>query len=194
MVSSIVGKSGAGKSYISNVFESYSKNIKHLNVDEIGHQVLLLEPVKTSLIATFGTNILTDHEVDRKKLNKIVFNSKEAMKKLAEITWGYMEEVIEHYIKSNKDKAVILDYQLLPKTRFFQESDLKILVDADFELRKQRIIQRDGITEEKFLERENASLDFNKKDFDYIIGNNNFELTKGMVMKIYDKSIISRKF
>lgn len=194
MLISIVGKSGSGKSYIADVLKSYSENIKHLNIDEIGHQVLLLDSVKEKLITFFGASILTNQEIDRQKLNKIVFCSKEQMQKLTDATWEYMEQAIDGYIRFHQEKIVLLDWQLLPKTKYFENSDLKILVETELEIRKQRAIQRDGITEEKFLEREQASLDFNREDFDYIIENNDFEFTKGKVRQIYDKSIISRKF
>ncbi len=194
MLISIVGKSGSGKSYIADTLSSYSKNIKHLNIDKIGHEVLLLDQVKENLIRAFGKEILTDNEIDRKKLNKIVFASEEKMQVLTDITWTSMERTIDNYITSNKDKIIILDWQLLPKTKYFERSDLKILVDASIEVRKERAVKRDSITEEKFLEREKASLNFNRENFDYVIENDNFAYTKGKVEKIYDKSIVSRKF
>lgn len=191
MLISIVGKSGSGKSFISKELESYSQNIKHLNIDQISHFVLELDDVKEKLITTFGQNIITDGEVNRKKLGNLVFNSTEKMNQLTDITWQRMEKIIDAYILSNKDKIIILDWQLLPKTKYFHQSDLKVLVDAPTEIRKLRTLKRDNITEEKFLEREKASINFNKEEFDYVIDNNNFESTKGKVKNLYDQSIIS---
>jgi len=61
-----------------------------------------------------------------------------------------------------------------------------------YEIREERIIKRDNITKEKFLERENASLEFNSDDFDEVINNTGNIEREGS--KIYEKSIISREF
>lgn len=39
------------------------------------------------------------------------------------------------------------------------------------------------------MERENASIEFDESQFDFILENKNFNKTKGLVKKIYDKSI-----
>lgn len=113
------------------------------------------------------------------------------MKKLSDITWLEMEKKIDNFIKINEDKIVILDWILIPKTKYFRQANLNILVKTDFENRMQRAIDRDNITKEQFIIREKATIDFNEKLFDYVINNDNKDKTKVMVNKIYDKSIIS---
>lgn len=70
-------------------------------------------------------------------------------------------------------------------------SDLNILVNASFDTRMNRALIRDNIDSDKFLEREQATLDFSQNDFDYVIYNDDLENIKRLVKSIYDKSIVS---
>lgn len=191
MLISIVGKSGGGKSYIADILASYTPNALHIDIDDISHQILQKQSVKQRLIDTFGQNIMVGDEINRSKLGHIVFNSTDDMQKLTDITWENMEKSIDQIIENNPNKTIILDWILLPKTKYFKTSNLKILVDAPVKIRMERAMKRDKITLEKFLERERASLDFSNYQFDYVIDNSDIVKTKRRVKKIYDKSIIS---
>lgn len=147
----------------------------HVDIDKIGHKSNEDYEVKQKLINTFGNSILTDNKIDRKKLGKIVFSNKYKMKKLEKITWNYMENEIDNIIDSNKDKIIILDYILLPKTKYFNSSNLKILLDIPYEIRKQRVLKRDNITEEAFDLRESASINYDDYEFDIIIKDENIK-------------------
>lgn len=192
MIISIVGLSGSGKSLISQTLESYNPRIMHIDIDKIGHSCHQNPLVKQKLISTFGEDILTNDEIDRKKLGKIVFNSKEAMKYLEDITWSFMEQQIDKIIEGNKDKIIILDWLLLPRTKYFYQSDFRILVTAPLETRMERAMKRDGITKEKFLERESSAPTIDETQFEYVINNINLKDTQERVKNIYDKSFIYR--
>lgn len=185
MIIGICGKSGSGKSTLSRkIIELSSKNVVHLDIDEIGHKVLLLEEVKKEIINSFGTTLLEDDIVDRKKLGEIVFASRNEMNILSDITWKYMQIEIDNFINQNKKKIIILDWILLPITKYFKMCDIKILLDIPYELRKKRALIRDNISSNAFNLREKASIEFNHKDFDYIINSNNNEIIKRMVKMI----------
>lgn len=170
MIISVCGKSGSGKSTISNEFKKiYGDKVIHVEIDKIGHMALENDLVKVELVRCFGNSIININEVDRKKLGDIVFNSRNEMKKLSNITWNYMESVIDNIIEDNKDKIIVLDYILLPITKYFNMSDVRILMDVNYEVRKERCIKRDNISEEKFDLREKASIDYDDYDFDYVI-------------------------
>ena len=182
MIISICGKSGSGKSTLAKKIIEERKNVIHINIDKIAHQVLTIPIVKQQLQEQFK-DVLTDNEVDRKKLGPIVFSSTKNMDILTQVTWPHMEQEIDRIISENKDKIIILDYLLLPKTKYFEQSDLKILLDIPKDIRKQRILKRDNITEDKFDLREKASIDYDENDFDYVISSS--ENVKELV-KIYE--------
>ncbi|MBQ7790382.1 MAG: dephospho-CoA kinase [Bacilli bacterium] len=171
MIIGICGKSGSGKSTIAKQIVSNHKNAVHLDIDKIGHLSHKNKEVKEKLINTFSSSILTNNEIDRKKLSVIVFSSKEEMKKLEKITWTFMENEIDKFIKENKDKIIILDYILLPLTKYFKQCDIKILMNIPYQIRKERVLNRDNITEESFVLRESSSIEYEEYDFDIILNN-----------------------
>lgn len=187
----LCGKSNSGKGTVSKYLTELSDNVLHVDIDKIAHQVNEKIEVIQKISQVFGKNVIENNKVNRKELGKIVFNNKDEMDKLEAITWKYMEEEIDKFILMNKEKIIILDYIMLPKTKFFKEADLRILVKAPYEKRMQRAILRDNITKELFDQRDKASIEYMEDDFDYIINNDDDEL-KRKVEKIYEQSIISR--
>lgn len=182
MIIGICGKSGSGKTTLANEIIKLTENKAiHLDIDKVGHRSLLLPNVKDKLVNSFGNSILKKDMVDRKKLGKIVFNSKEAMNKLTDITWKYMQIEIDNFLNINKDKIIIIDWLLLPNSKYFDMCDVKILLDIPYEIRKKRAIKRDNITEEAFDLREQASINFDVDALDYVIKTNNEETVKRLV-------------
>lgn len=191
MLITITGASGSGKSSISDLLCSLNENIVHLNIDKVGHEVLDIPEIKKTVSKKFHLK-MKDNKINRKELGDLIFNNHQNMKQLSDITWNAMEKQIDNFIAKNKNKIIILDWILMPKTKYFNISNINILVQADFHTRMKRAMQRDGINENAFIEREQATLDFTKNNFDYIIENDDRKQTRKEVKKIYDESIISR--
>ena len=181
MIIGICGKSGSGKSTLARQIIKHNNNAIHLDIDKIGHQVLLIPEVKKELVKSFGDCIIQENNISRKKLGEIVFASRMEMKKLSDITWDYMQIEIDNFLSENKDNIVILDWILLYISKYFNMCDIKILLDVPYEVRKQRAMKRDNISKEAFALREKASIDFNIKDFDYILDKNEEEFVKRLV-------------
>lgn len=191
MLITITGASGSGKSSISEFLCSLDKNIVHLNIDTVGHKVLEMPKIRKVVSEKFNLNRKED-KINRKELGDLIFNNHQNMKQLSDITWESMENIIDDFIKENKNKIIILDWILMPKTKYFNVSNINILVQANFNSRMKRATLRDGIDESAFKEREQATLDFTRNNFDYIIENDDIKQTRKEVKKIYDESIISR--
>lgn len=185
MIIGICGKSGSGKSTLANQIVELTNNKGiHLDIDKIGHKVLLLPDVINELTNSFRESIVKDNNIDRKKIGEMVFNSRNKMNKLSNITWKYMQIEIDNFLNSNKDKIIILDWILLPITKYFSMCDIKILLDIPYNIRKERAIKRDNITKESFDLREKASIDFNPNNFDYVLKENNIETVKKLVKSL----------
>ena len=172
MIIGICGKSGSGKSTLARMIMEHHEDAIHLEIDKVGHYVLTLPEVKEELVRTFGNNVINENMVDRKKLGEIVFNSRERMDRLTDITWKFMQIEIDKFLESNKDKKVILDWLLLTKSKYFDMCDFRILLDIPYDIRKERAKLRDNITDEAFELREKASIDFDSNKFDYVIKGN----------------------
>lgn len=196
MLISIVGKSGSGKTTIAKTLESIDKRIMHIDIDKISHQVLTFPEVQKRIQSDISYDCVIDSEVQRKVLGKIVFASPEQMQILTNITWPSMEKIIDEIIANNQDKVVILDYIMLPKTKFFEQSDLRIWVAAPVEERLERVVRRatngEEITSAYFLQRDAAGVDYEEGKYDIVIKNSKGNDIKKEVAKVYEKSIISR--
>ena len=185
MIIGICGKSGCGKSTLAKqIVELTSNRAIHLDIDKVGHNVLLLPEVKEELINSFGESIIKENIVDRKKLGEMVFNSRNEMNKLSDITWKHMQIEIDNFLILHKDKIIILDWLLLSVSKYFDMCDIKILLDIPYEIRKQRAMKRDNISKEAFDLREKASIEFDESAFDYVLKTNNKEIVKRLVKSL----------
>ena len=129
-------------------------------------------------------NTVKENNVDRKKLGEIVFDSRNEMNKLSDITWKYMQIEIDNFLNLHKDKIIILDWLLLSNSKYFDMCDIKILLDIPYEIRKPRAMKRDNISEEAFDLREKASIEFNESAFDYVLKINDKEIVKRLVKSL----------
>ncbi len=166
----ITGKTGTGKSTIATVL-AQKLNGQYVDIDKIGHQATS-DPIITKKLCNVFDNGLLDNNgnVDRKKLGNIVFSDTDKMQILTDITWEYMEQKLDN-ILLQKQQYFIFDWALLPKVKFWNMCDMKILVTSDDTVRKERIIERDHISEEYLKKRESATLDYSKLSFDFIFDN-----------------------
>lgn len=166
----ITGKSGSGKSTLTKLL-SERWQCNSVNIDKIGHKATSNEEILKKLCKVFGNEILGhDRTIDRKKLGNIVFSSKEKMDILTDITWGYMQEILDEILKE-ESKTVILEWALLPISKYWEKCDVKILIKANDEERKEKVMQRDHISEEYFLKRDSGSIDYTPYEFDYVLNN-----------------------
>ena len=156
MLIGVTGKSGSGKSTWA---KNYCKenNFIYVDIDEIAH--IVLEENKYTLEAWFNTT-------DRKEIGQILFNSRKMYNEFCNATWTIMERKIDKIIKDNEN--VLLDFILLPNTKYWNNC-CRILVKCPDEIRKQRVMSRDNITEEYFNLREKNSIEYNEKEMDKIV-------------------------
>ena len=170
MIIGICGRSGSGKSTLSNyIIDSVKEEAVHLDIDKVGHKVLLFPEVQDVIIESFGEKIVKDNAVDRKKLGEIVFSSRNEMSKLSNITWKFMQIEIDKFIEENKNKIIVLDWVLLSATKYFNMCDIKILLDIPYEERKRRAMNRDKITEETYDLRDKSCIEYDESKFDYVL-------------------------
>ena len=127
MLIGLMGKSGSGKSLISKLLKELDYRVTVIDVDKIGHESHNDRLVRVKLAEYFGDYIFdSDGSVNRKELGKIVFSDKSKMELLYDATYNYMVERIESMIKDCQ--ITVLDYALLPLTKYFELCDVKIFV------------------------------------------------------------------
>lgn len=166
----VTGKSGSGKSTLARELAK-RLNCRYVDIDKVGHEALYNPSAKDALCEAFGNQILVDGKVDRKKVGKIVFADKKEMDKLTEITWEYMQKVLDQMLSEGDSEYIVFDWALLPNSKYWEIAYVRILANANEQRRKERIMKRDNISEEYFNLRESASWDYTNETFDYIFEN-----------------------
>ena len=151
----ISGQTGAGKSTLAKLLSS-NLNSEYVDVDSLGHVLLKDKITINRLTKAFGDDILTDCQIDRKKLGSKAFVSTEATEKLNNIMHPRMVEMVKDIIVQSKSQGkdnVIIDAALLYKMKLDLLCDLIIYVKADPEIRVQRLVATRGWTEQMARER-----------------------------------------
>lgn len=189
MIIGITGRSGTGKSYLSEILAE-NLDLTHIDIDKISHEVLSFETSKKFLINEFGLDIFDNGILNRKKLGKIVFDSQEKLEKLNHFCQIEMEKKLDEIISSSK-KSLILDYALLCGLKQFNACDIKILLEESFDVRFSRVKTRENISKEYFLSRDNSlsESNFDKSKFDYVFKNISNDEIKSLTETLKSKLI-----
>ena len=183
----ITGKTGTGKSTIATIL-AQKLDAQYVDIDKIGHQATSDPHIANKLCDIFDNELLdSDGMINRKRLGNIVFSDTDKMQILTDITWEYMEHKLDD-ILLQKQQCFIFDWALLPKVKFWDMCDFKILVTSDDTMRKKKILERDHISEEYLEKRESATLDYSRLSFDFIFDNNYTKETMDVFIEaIYNK-------
>lgn len=182
MIIGITGRSGTGKSYLSEILAKKLDMI-HLDIDKISHEVLSFEETQKFLRNEFGESIFENGVLNRKALGKIAFSDKQKLAHLNDFCQHQIESRLDEII-SKSTKPVILDYALLWKLKQFKVCDITILLETDFETRYNRVFSRENISREYFEARDNSLEDFSNKKFDYIFKNITDEEIENLIKTI----------
>ena len=147
----LTGGSGAGKGYVSKIFERYG--IHSLDTDMVSRKVCMPgEPCLDELREAFGDRIIReDGTLDRRGLAAIAFADHEKLNTLNRITHHYILADCRAWLREREragDYAAIIDAPQLYESRFDRNCDYVIAVLAEKETRIARILERDGITRE----------------------------------------------
>lgn len=159
IVIGIAGGIASGKSTVADEFEKLGALI--IDADAIGHDLLKTDDMKRKLVDAFGDGILTpDEGVDRRALGRIIFNNEEARLKLNNIVRPSIRAEIRRRIAEQRHAGyqgvIVVDAPLLVEAGPTDLADTVILVTAPAEIRKARIIKRNGLTEEEAEQRISA--------------------------------------
>ncbi len=177
MVIGLTGQTGAGKSTVSKVF--VQNGFRLIDADAISrHVVARGSHCLADLQECFTDAILTpDGELDRKVMASIAFSDHRKLEMLNTIMYPYIVgEILRmiHRFSQQNHKLILLDAPTLFESRADDFCDLIISVVAKPELRMQRIMERDHISEKAAQQRMEMQLteEFFRLHSDTVLENN----------------------
>ena len=187
----ITGGIGSGKTTVCEIFKLLGIPIFHADQEAkyLQNSDLI---IKNQIIKLFGEDIYTSEEIlDRQKLATIIFNNKQALFAINEIIHPAVRQRFQNWTENFQAVPYSLyEAAILFESGYASDFDLNILVLANEKLRIERVINRDGTTEEIVKQRIRNQIPDNEKIklADFIIENNADNLLIPQILKI-DKLI-----
>ncbi len=171
----LTGKTGAGKSTVSAYLKEKGAYI--IDGDIVARKVLVdNNDLLNKLSEEFGDGILNpDGTLNRRALAKEAFSTPEKTDILNSIMHPAINDMIfeEVEIAFSDYDVVIVDAAAIIESGFTEKSDYLIVVHAPLEIRKKRIMKRDGLSEEDASVRINGQKEdsFYLSKADFVINN-----------------------
>ena len=172
----ITGNIASGKSQVEKMLLSYGYKVA--DTDKINHFILASDISAINEIKNaFAEDDILDSNsnISREKLGQIIFSVGWKKLKLEEILHKRIAAKVEEFYNENsKEEFVFVAIPLLFETKQESNFDKIIFVSADYDVRLNRLIQRNGYTEQYAKVRIASQMkeDEKIKKSDYIIYNN----------------------
>ena len=145
MIIGITGGTGCGKTTLLNLIADMGGLI--IDCDAVYHRLLRTDAAMLAAIDAAFPGTVVSGELDRKALGRIVFADKDALLSLNAITHSAVKEEVLRLLSPMPDLAAI-DAIGLFEGGLAELCDVTVAVTAPEEIRVQRLIARDGISEE----------------------------------------------
>ena len=192
----LTGGIGAGKSTVGRVFETLG--IPRFDADKYAHQIYVnSDAVRMSVIERFGEEVGVFNEagvsvdINRSALASKVFNSEEDLKFLNELVHPAVRRGYELWAKllPSSTYYAIREAAILFESGADQGCDMVINVEAKDDVRIERVMIRDEVSEEHIRNRmaQQLSNDERKNRADFTIFNNPNDLLLPKVIEIHEK-------
>jgi dephospho-CoA kinase len=162
VIIALTGGIGSGKSTASAYLSE--KGCPVIDADKIAREIVAPGmPALDKLAALFGQGVLNgDGSLNRKRLAGIVFADDSAKKRMESVMHGEILSIMKERagkLADSGERLIVLDFPLLFETGGFAgETDEIWLIDADDELRVERVMRRDGSTRAEVQSRVNSQM------------------------------------
>lgn len=168
----LTGSIGMGKSTAAAMFRYLGVPVH--DADATNHLLMAPGgPAFDQVISAFP-EVLRDGRIDRQMLGKIAFGDGRALKKLESILHPLIRAAEIRFLRSQRmlgRKLVVLDIPLLYETGGEKRCDIVAVVSAPGFIQRQRVLARQGMTDEKFsaiLSKQMPDME-KRKRADYVI-------------------------
>ena len=176
LIIGLTGGIATGKSTVTQMFQSI--NVPVIETDKIAREMLNIGTEGyEEVLSSFSKNILlTNKEINRKKLGLIVFGNPQRRERLNSILHPRVKSIVKTEIQKHKElgtKMIVLDVPLLFETDFIDLVDKTVVVYTTFKKQKERLMERERIDKDYAEMKISSQMLLNRKvDLaDYVIDN-----------------------
>ncbi|MGK2741796.1 dephospho-CoA kinase [Tepidicaulis sp. LMO-SS28] len=147
----LTGSIGMGKSETAKMFARLG--IPIYDADAAVHQLYAEGGAAVAPLEEAFPGVVKGGAVDREELSKRVLGKPEELKKLESIVHPLVSQVQRDFLMKameEKQPMVLLDIPLLFETGGRERVDVIVVVSAPYEVQRARVLERPGMTPEKF--------------------------------------------
>jgi dephospho-CoA kinase len=171
----LTGGIGSGKTTVARLFEMLGVPVFYADLE--AHHIRMQTEVSEQIVQHFGSRILTENRIDKRKLANVIFNDADALQWLNNLVHPLVEEAFEEWCevwKKKNQSFVLMESALIFEANFERLFDKIIVVDAPQNLQISRVMNRENITEQEVLQRINKQMPTEEKrgKADFVIHNN----------------------
>jgi dephospho-CoA kinase len=184
----ITGGIGSGKTTTCQIFEELGVPVYY--ADSLAKQLMVEDPLKGKVIQAFGAKAYDGSRLNKAYLAKQVFGSKEKLSVLNGLVHPAVASNFEGWLEQNKQSDYVLkEAAILFESGAYQAVDITVLVIAPELIRVERVMKRDGSTEEEVMERvaNQWTQERKVKLADHIINNDGSHLLIPQVLEIHKR-------
>ena len=142
LVVALTGGIGAGKTLAAQYFSDLGARV--VDADQLARVAIERGSAGfDEVILRFGEEILRDGDIDRKALAQIIFSDPQAKEDLEAIVHPRIRELFTEVVSDLQPQEILIyEIPLLAETGSAKNFDWVITVEADLEIRKDRLRQR----------------------------------------------------
>ena len=142
LIVALTGGIGAGKSLAAQYFSDLGARV--VDADQLARVAIERGSEGfDEVVLRFGERIMRDGDIDRKALAEIIFSDPQAKEDLEAIIHPRVRELLAEVVSDlQPGEVLIYEIPLLAESGSAKNFDLVITVEADLELRKERLRKR----------------------------------------------------
>jgi len=177
----ITGSIAVGKSIISNLINQLGYVV--FDADRCVKRQYLFNFNMIKEIKNRFPNIIVNNRIDKNLLKEKIFNDYKSKQELEEIIHPIVRDKFKRFIKKsafNGEELIFVDIPLLYETGWDKYMDYVINIQTDEDIQKNRVLNRDKISEELFekIKKSQINMDVKSELADFVIVNNNKDIKK----------------
>lgn len=146
----VCGGIGSGKSEACRIFARFGVPV--YVADERAKELMQQQPLLGELQLAFG-DCFEGEELNRKRLAERVFGNTEELQRLNAIVHPAVRADFRSWCSQQQADYVVLESAILFEAKFDTEVDISVGVLAPMSLRIERVVKRDGCSEEHARQR-----------------------------------------
>ena len=153
LVLGITGSFGSGKTSVARFFKAHGAYV--IDADRLAHGCIMPgESAFKKVVELFGNSILTRNKtIDRKKLAKLVFGKRLAVKRLNRVIHPEVIRLIMQGVKNAPRPLVVIDAPLLFESGLYKSVDKVIVVRVNKNTQVARLLKKTRLSKHEIEER-----------------------------------------